>query len=86
MGFAVDAQHQLLSMSDDVNREVRWQLGFRSCSRPAGRATTDARDGGAAANAGGILRIGRALVISRGIWKPGRRCLPDADHATWGGV
>jgi hypothetical protein len=94
MGFAVDEQQQLLSrMGEDVDAEVDWTLGFPEWSRAlarGGAAARFAREQAALLRqiAGALPAGGRALVVSHGgIVEAGAvGCLPDADHAAWGGA
>ena len=94
MGFAVDERCELLSeMSDEVDAEVDWTLGFPEFTRAI--AQGGATDRFAAAQAALWTEIvssvgegGRALIVSHGgIIEAGTiGCLPGANHAVWGGA
>lgn len=93
MGFAVDEVSGAFSLMDDaVDAEICWPAPF-------GEIAAAMRRGGAAARFGDrlarLLRDiaralpegGAALIISHGgiVEAAAVACLPDADHADWGG-
>ncbi len=95
MGFAVDEQLPPLAMfGAAVEAEVGgWEAGYAAYARAyhLGRATTDYADRLAALWGRTVSKIpdgAAALIISHGgIIEAGAiGCLPDADHASWGGA
>lgn len=93
MGFAVDEQLEILSeMGSAVSAEIAWPASF-------GEIAAALRHGEAAARfarklakalrdiAGSLPEEGAALVISHGgiVEAAAIGCVPDANHAAWGG-
>lgn len=94
MGYAVDEQLEQLGMIDDgVEDEVAWDAGFAAwgeafrrggpVARYASKHAAFLREVAAALSPGGT-----ALVVSHGgiVEAQAVGCLPDADHAAWGGA
>ncbi|MBI5670261.1 MAG: histidine phosphatase family protein [Chloroflexi bacterium] len=94
MGFAVDEQLEPLGMIDKgVEEEVAWDAGFAgwgevyrrggAVMRYAGKHAAFVREVAAALPPGGA-----ALIVSHGgiVEAQAVGCLPDADHAAWGGA
>ena len=93
-GFAVDEQiEELSTMGDDVDQEIDRDPDFTGLARAV------RKDGAAARYARRQAKLwqtivsalpanGRALIVSHGgvIELGAIGCLPDADHASWGGM
>lgn len=94
MGFAVDEQLEALGMIDDgVEAEVAWDAGFAAWADAARRSGVVARYVQKQAVfvrevAAALPPGGSALVVSHGgiVEAQAVGCLPDADHAAWGGA
>ena len=93
LGFAVDEQHELLAqMPDGVEDEVDWATGFPGIARAVALGGATARLAADQARrwaeiVSSVPDGGATLVVSHGgIMEAGAiGCLPDADHAAWGG-
>jgi broad specificity phosphatase PhoE len=94
MGFAVDEQlEQLATLDAGVEEEVAWDAGFAAWGaayRRSGAVTRYASKHAAflLEVAAALLPGGAALVVSHGgiVEAQAVGCLPDADHAVWGGA
>ena len=92
MGFAVDEQHEKLSMlGNDVDAEINWAAGFAEFARVIRQGGATARFAGVQAKlwrsiVESLPEDANALIITHGgIIEAGAvACLPDADHKAWG--
>lgn len=94
MGFAVDEQLEALStLGEGVEEQVAWDAGFAafaSAVRQAGAAGRYARSQAELwrSIAAALPEGGQGLIITHGgvIEAGAVACLPEADHAAWGGA
>jgi broad specificity phosphatase PhoE len=93
-GFAVDEQvPELSTMGDDVDDEINHEPDFAGLARAVRKAGAAARFARHQAKlwqsiVGGLPVNGHALIVAHGgvIELGAIGCLPDADHAAWGGA
>jgi broad specificity phosphatase PhoE len=93
-GFAVDEQMpELNMMGDDVDDEIDYEPDFMGLARAVRKGSAASRFAKRQARlwqsiVSNLPANGRALVVAHGgvIELGAIGCLPDADHAAWGGM